>query len=93
MRSRYTVEARFHIRAIYDYIAERNPKAALEIVSRIRETAELLKEFPRIGHAGSDPGTLEWVVRGSPYIIVYELDTDHDELLILGVFHGSRSRT
>ncbi len=93
MRLRYTVEARSHIKAIYDYLAERNPTAALEIVSRIRGAAELLQDFPRIGRAGIDPGTAEWVVRNSPYVIVYEVDMDHDELVILAVFHGSRSRT
>jgi len=93
MRLRYTVEARSHIKAIYDYLAERNPTAALEIASRIRAAAELLQDFPRIGRAGIDPGTAEWVVRGSPYVIVYELDLDHDELVILAVFHGSRSRS
>jgi plasmid stabilization system protein ParE len=32
-------------------------------------------------------------VRGLPYIIVYEIDAEHDELVILAVFHGSRSRS
>jgi plasmid stabilization system protein ParE len=93
MRLRYTADARSHIKAIYDYLAERNPTAALEIVSRIRRAAELLQDFPGIGRAGIDPGTAEWVVRGSPYIIVYEVNMDQDELVILAVFHGSRSRT
>jgi toxin ParE1/3/4 len=93
MRLRHTVEARTHIRAIYDYIAERNPAAAVAVLSRIRAAAELLKDFPRIGHAGTDPGTFEWVVRGLPYIIVYEIAAERDELVILAVFHGSRSRS
>jgi plasmid stabilization system protein ParE len=93
MRLRYTGEARAHIKAIYEYVAERNPIAALEVVSRIRAAAELLKDFPYIGHAGADPGTAEWVIKGLPYIIVYEIDVQRDELLVLGVFHGSRSRT
>lgn len=93
MRLRYTVEARSHIEAIYNYLVERNPAAALEIASRIRGAAELLQDFPGIGHAGIDPGTAEWVVRGSPYVIVYQVDMNQDELVILAVFHGSRSRT
>jgi hypothetical protein len=33
------------------------------------------------------------VVRGLPYIIVYEPAADDvDELLILGVFHGAQNR-
>ena len=93
MRIRYSLHAFADREAIYDYLAERNPTAALEIMSRIRGAAELLQDFPRIGHAGIDPGTAEWVVRGSPYVIVYEVHMDHDELVILAVFHGSRSRT
>ena len=46
---RYTVEARSHIKAIYHYLAERNPIAALEIVSRIRGAAELPQDFPESG--------------------------------------------
>jgi toxin ParE1/3/4 len=35
-------------------------------------------------------GTYAWVMRGLPYIIVYQMDTD--EVLILGVFHGAQDR-
>ena len=46
-----------------------------------------------MGRAGRVAGTHEWVVRGLPYIIVYEIGTiDPDELLILGIFHGARDR-
>ena len=72
MRLRYTAEAREHIVGIYNYIRERNPIAATQVAARIRLAAERLAEFPRIGHAGRVDGTHEWVVRGLPYIIVYE---------------------
>ena len=53
--------------------------------------AELLREFPHIGREGRDPGTREWVVRGLPYIIVYELDVPGpSELMVLAIFHGAR---
>jgi toxin ParE1/3/4 len=93
MRLRYTVEARHQIAAIYSYISDRNPEAARQVVARIRAAAERLTEFPRIGRAGRVAGTLEWVVRGLPYIIVYEpAANDAEELLILGVFHGAQDR-
>jgi toxin ParE1/3/4 len=39
-----------------------------------------------MGHAGRVAGTYEWVVRGLPYIIVYQTGAaDSDEALILGV--------
>lgn len=91
MRLRYTARAREQIAGIYEYIRERNPIAATHVVARIRLAAERLTEFPRMGHVGRVEGTHEWVVRGLPYIIVYEVG-DPDEVLILGVFHGAQSR-
>jgi hypothetical protein len=35
---------------------------------------------------------LEWVVRGLPYIVVYEVDAKRGELIITAVFHGARDR-
>jgi plasmid stabilization system protein ParE len=43
-----------------------------------------------MGHIGRVPGTQEWVVRGLPYIIVFEVDAD--EVVILGVFHAAQDR-
>jgi toxin ParE1/3/4 len=55
--------------------------------------AERLAEFPRVGHAGRVAGTHEWVVRGLPYIIVYQTGAaDAEEVLILGVFHAAQDR-
>ena len=46
-----------------------------------------------MGHAGRVTSTHEWVVRGLPYIIVYQTGaTDPDEVLILGVFHAAQDR-
>lgn len=90
MRLRFTTQAREHIAGIYSYIRDRNPVAATQVVARIRLAAERLTEFPRMGHGGRVPGTQEWVVRGLPYIIVYQIDPD--EVLILGVFHAARDR-
>lgn len=93
LRLRYTAQAREHIAAIFGYIRDRNPVAATQVVARIRLAAERLAEFPRIGHVGRVSGTYEWVVRGLPYIIVYQTGTtDSDEVLILGVFHAAQDR-
>ena len=93
MRLRYTAQARGHIAAIFNYINDRNPRAATQVVAHIRLAAERLAEFPRIGHAGRVPKTYEWVVRGLPYIVVYDISLgDDDEVVILGVFHGAQDR-
>ena len=93
VRLRFTAEAREHIAAIYGYIRDRNPVAATQVVARIRFAAEQLAEFPRMGHIGRVPGTHEWVVRGLPYIIVYQTGaSDPDEVLVLGIFHAAKDR-
>jgi toxin ParE1/3/4 len=93
MRLRYTAEARGHITGIFNYLNDRNPTAATQVVARIRMAAERLAEFPRIGHTGRVPSTYEWVVRGLPYIVVYDINLgDEDEIVILGVFHGAQDR-
>lgn len=45
-----------------------------------------------MGHVGNAPGTYEWVVTGLPYIVVYEVDSDNDEVKITAVFHGAQHR-
>ena len=93
LRLRLTEEARDHIAAIYSYIKDRNPAAATQVAARIRSAASQLAEFPRMGHVGRVPGTHEWVVRGLPYIIVYQTGAaDPNEVLILGVFHAAQDR-
>jgi plasmid stabilization system protein ParE len=90
---RYTAQAREHIGAIYGYIRDRNPVAATQVAARVRQAAERLAEFPRMGHAGRVAGTYEWVVRGLPYIIVYQHGAaDSDEVIILGIFHAAQDR-
>lgn len=70
----------------------RTTRAAKGVIARILDAIERLGEFPGLGHAGKVPGTREWVVRGLPYIIVYEIDLKLPLLTVLAVFHGARDR-
>ena len=89
---RYTIDALLHIGAIHSYINERNPMAASRVIARVRAAAERLGEHPRIGHMGAADGTLEWVVTGLPYVIVYEVNEAQDEIVVLGIYHGAQIR-
>lgn len=62
------------------------------MADRIRTAAEQLGEFPHIGRVGLVTGTLEWVVKGLPYIIVHEVDAQRNEVIVLGVFHRAQDR-
>jgi toxin ParE1/3/4 len=92
MKVRFTLEALNHINAIHFYIEGRSPQAAIHIVKRIYADCERLAEFPQIGHVGMVSGTYEWTVGGLPYIIVHEMDSNSDEIVVLGVFHGAQDR-
>jgi plasmid stabilization system protein ParE len=54
--------------------------------------AEQLGEHPRIGHTGTATGTLESVVTGLPYVIVYEIRESDDKIVVLGIYHGAQIR-
>ena len=90
MRLRYTATALAHLEEIGARIHEDNPRAAGRVFRRIRATIETLAVFPLIGHPGHVDGTLEFVVPGLPYIVVYRV-TEGD-VHVLGVFHGARDR-
>jgi len=92
MRLRYTADALAHLQSMHAYIAERNPAAARRVMADIRLAAVRLCDFPQLGRTAQWPGTREWVVQGSPYIAVYQIDGDRDEILELGVFHGAQER-
>jgi plasmid stabilization system protein ParE len=49
MRVRYTRRALGDIASIYSYIAVDNPKAARVVESVIRQTANLLADYPHLG--------------------------------------------
>ncbi len=91
MTLRYTKRALGHLHRIAAYLNERSPVAARHVGRRIRDTAELLADFPELGHDGALPGTRELVVPGLPYIIVHRVEPDH-RVIILGIYHGARLR-
>jgi toxin ParE1/3/4 len=93
MTVQYTPRARRHLDGIAAFIETRNAEAARRVGVRIRETIKLLGEFPRIAHPGTVPKTLEMIVPGLPFVIVYRLDfTSEDVLVILGVYHCAQDR-
>jgi toxin ParE1/3/4 len=89
---RWTARARLQLLSIRDYVATRNLAAAERIGQTLKAAVELLKDLPNAGRAGTAEGTREWVVRGMPYIIVYELREEIGELHVLGVFHQRQKR-
>ncbi|HKY87611.1 MAG TPA: type II toxin-antitoxin system RelE/ParE family toxin [Pseudorhodoplanes sp.] len=77
---------------IYSWIAKDRPPAADAVVDRILDSIEQLGRFPFMGHIGRAPDTHEWVVPGLPYIIVYTLEYEADELAVTAIFHAAQDR-
>lgn len=77
---------------IYDWIARDNPRAAKVVVERLFASIEHLARFPHMGRYGRDEGTFEWVVPRLPYIVVYEIHRERNEVIVAGVVHGAQDR-
>ena len=70
------------------YIAQDNPKAAVEMVLTIIAAVEQLDSYPGMGRAGRVEGTKELVVEGTNYIVPYRKKGERVE--ILRVYHAAR---
>lgn len=72
----------------YEYIAAKNPNAAMDTIDRIENAIERLLKYPQMGRVGLIPGTRELVVTRTPFILAYRVMGDRLE--ILGVIHSAR---
>ena len=88
MRVAWTVRATLDLRLLRAYIAEDNPKAAVQTAARILDAVERLSDFPASGRPGRLPHTRELVVPGTPYFLPYRVRGEVIE--ILAVIHGAR---
>ncbi|HEY0106394.1 MAG TPA: type II toxin-antitoxin system RelE/ParE family toxin [Rhizomicrobium sp.] len=58
---------------IWEYIAADNVDAADRILERLRTVSDLLADHPHIGRAGRVGDTREFVVTGTPYLLIYRV--------------------
>jgi plasmid stabilization system protein ParE len=85
----FTRKAEADLESICDYIGERNPKAADELLEQLEDTFKMLADSPRIGHSRSDLTKLQvrfWPV-GS-YLVIYK---ESKPLEIVRVLSGFRN--
>lgn len=86
---RWTAEAQLWLQEIHQYIAQDNSKAAAEVVQGIYQRAQVLADFPQIGHRHDAlPGAEVRVLLYGHYRIAYRIKPS-DDIDILGVFHGA----
>lgn len=92
MKLVFDEKALVDLEGIYNWIAKDNAAAAKAVVERVFESTEYLAGFPHMGHAGRDEGTFEWAVPRLPYIAVYEIHADRNEVIVVAVVHGAMDR-
>jgi len=72
------------------YVAQDKPDAAARLATRIVAVVEALRNHPRLGRAGTEPGVRELVIGGTPYVILYRVRGKR--VIISTVWHGAQSR-
>ncbi len=92
MKVTFEPTARDELARIFAWIAKDNRRAATELIARIEEKVMRLTapELTHMGRPGLVEGTrelLEW-----PYIIVYKVNEDRGEIIIVAVVHGAQER-
>jgi addiction module RelE/StbE family toxin len=88
MRVRYAPRAIEDMRDIFEYISEDNPFAASRVIDRIESVVAELGDIPGMGSRTDKPGIQRFPVRGTPYLIFYEIL--EGEVAIVHIRHGAR---
>jgi len=88
MKIRWTTPATRQLKAAFDFVAEASERTARKMVMRIWKAADVLRRHPAAGRKGRVAGTRELVVRGTPFVVAYQLRKNVVE--ILAVWHTAR---
>ncbi len=88
VKVRWTRRALRDMERAVDFIEEESPDAAARLAQKIWDATCRLGNFPKMGRLGRLSNTREWVVSGTPYIIVYRTGEDH--ISLLRVVHSSK---
>ncbi len=74
------------VESVVDYANRHDPLTAWRVFDEVQARAEILDDQPGIGRPGRVRGTREFVVTGTPFILVYRIQNAQVE--ILRVLHG-----
>ena len=79
--------ARTRLREIRDYVARDKPEAAERLATRIVAMVEVLRNHPRLGRVGAEPGIRELVIGSTPYIVLYRVQDQR--ITISTIWHAA----
>ena len=79
--------AKARLQEIRAYVALDKPDAAARLGTRIVAITEVLRNHPNLGRPGSEPGTRELVIGGTPYVVAYRVS--QGRATITTIWHGA----
>ena len=82
--------ARSRLRQIHAYVVRDKPEAAERLATRIVALVEALRNHPRLGRAGAEPGIRELVIGNTRYIVLYHVQDQR--VIISTIWHGAQRR-
>ena len=85
---KYTKLAIGDLNNAYEYICAENPIAAGFVIEKIETALSHLRQQPYLGHIGRVKNTYEFLVFGTPFIIVYI--PDNKDLIVVSIVHTAR---
>lgn len=77
------------VSAVKAYAEKHDPQTAYRIFDEVIERVQTLADFPEIGRQGREHGTREFVVTGTPFIVVYR-NLEDGQVEVLHVLHGAQ---
>jgi toxin ParE1/3/4 len=82
--------ARARLLQIRAYVARDKPDAAEWLATRIVVMVEALRNHPRLGRVGAEPGIRELVIGSTPYIVLYRVQ--RDRVTVNTIWHAAQRR-
>jgi toxin ParE1/3/4 len=76
------------LQEIQTYVARDKPEAAARLATRLVAIVETLSNHPYLGRAGAVAGLRELVVGGTPYIVLYRVQSNR--VIINTVWHSAQ---
>ena len=84
----YSQRASQDLIRLYQFLAEKNPAAALRAITTIRDSIDALQSMPKMGRP-IEHGLREWIIdfSSSGYVALYDLNEITDELVVVAIKH------
>ena len=90
-RVRWTTDAADDLARIVERIREDDPEAARRVAETIYQGVASLRNLPNRGRRGLAENTRELIFAPWPYIAVYEVTPNQDQVHVLRIRHTSKN--